>query len=336
MINLAIASTTTLSALIALRKLAPIVGLIDKPNERKLHAGNIPLIGGLSISFALLIHQLLNPTIPNVEVFSLCLLSLAILGGFDDRFDLCFKVRLAVQAILAVVMIHQTGLSLSYLGNMFGFGVINSEILGYVLTGIGVIGAINAFNMLDGSDGLVGTVAIVTFSSLAIVFGWSGDAGYQLFCLVIIFAIIPFLLFNTGVLGEKRKVFMGDAGSMVIGFVVIWLLLLASQPTGISAMRPVTALWLIAIPLMDMTRVMCTRVSAGLSPFHPDRTHIHHVFQNQGLSKFKVVLLILALANGMSAFGLYGEVKQIPEPVMFYSFIGAFLLYLVVIRKLQN
>ena len=96
-------------------------------------------------------------------------------------------------------------------------------------------------------------------------------------CLYVVFivAIIPYILMNLGILGRERKVFMGDAGSMMIGFTVIWLLLGASQDPSGSLMRPITALWLIAVPLMDMAAIMFRRVRRGVSPFKPDREHLH-------------------------------------------------------------
>ncbi|MFA0071872.1 undecaprenyl-phosphate alpha-N-acetylglucosaminyl 1-phosphate transferase, partial [Vibrio breoganii] len=102
--------------------------------------------------------------------------------------------------------------------------------------------------------------------------------GLAYLCVVFIVAIIPYILMNLGILGRERKVFMGDAGSMMIGFTVIWLLLGASQDPSESLMRPITALWLIAVPLMDMAAIMFRRVRRGVSPFKPDREHLHHIF----------------------------------------------------------
>lgn len=91
-------------------------------------------------------------------------------------------------------------------------------------------------------------------------------------------------MMNLGILGRERKVFMGDAGSMMIGFAVIWLLLGASQDPLETMMRPITALWLIAVPLMDMAAIMFRRVRRGDSPLKPDREHLHHIFQRLGFT----------------------------------------------------
>ncbi len=132
---------------------------------------------------------------------------------------------------------------------------------------------------------------------------------------------------NLGLLGKKRKIFMGDAGSMMIGFTVIWVLLSASQSTNDPLMRPVTALWLIALPLMDMAAIMIRRIRRGDSPFKPDREHLHHIFQRMGLNSRQTLFAICCLASALTAFGLYGEVTGLSEAFMFYAFITCFALY---------
>jgi UDP-GlcNAc:undecaprenyl-phosphate GlcNAc-1-phosphate transferase len=146
-------------------------------------------------------------------------------------------------------------------------------------------------------------------------------------CLVFIAAALPYIGMNLGLLGKKRKVFMGDAGSMMIGFTVIWLLLSGSQDNTGAIMRPVTALWLIALPLMDMAAIMIRRIRRGDSPFKPDREHLHHICQRLGLSSRQTLLAICLLASALTGFGIYGEIMQIPEPVMFYAFIACFIGY---------
>ena len=125
---------------------------------------------------------------------------------------------------------------------------------------------------------------------------------------------------------------MGDAGSMMIGFTVIWLLLGVSQ-TGSSEplMRPVTALWLIAVPLMDMTAIMIRRIRRGDSPFKPDREHLHHIFQRMGLSSKQTLIVICLIATLYAAFGIYGEIKNISEATMFVIFLSCFVLYSIML-----
>ena len=143
--------------------------------------------------------------------------------------------------------------------------------------------------------------------------------------------MIPYILMNLGLIGHKRKVFMGDAGSMMIGFTVIWLLIGASQTEGTPMIRPVTALWLIAIPLMDMVSIMIRRVKQGKSPFKPDRDHLHHICQRLGLSSIQTLGLICLIASLFAGIGILGEILLLPEYIMFYSFMVVFIGYLVIL-----
>ncbi|MBE4221596.1 UDP-N-acetylglucosamine--undecaprenyl-phosphate N-acetylglucosaminephosphotransferase, partial [Vibrio parahaemolyticus] len=319
---------SSFATLFLMRKVAKSIGLVDKPNERKLHEGAVPLIGGISICIVLTQFLTFKPEVIEYSwlyVGSIALLTL--IGAIDDKIDLSFKIRMGVQAGLSLVMIHIAGIELHSLGNMFGFGEINLGWTGIVITVLAVIGAINAFNMVDGIDGLLGGLSIVTFGALAYLLRVDAQHGLAYFCVVIIVAMLPYIFMNLGILGRARKVFMGDAGSMMIGFTVIWLLLGVSQAESKPLMRPVTALWLIAVPLMDMTAIMIRRIRRGDSPFKPDREHLHHIFQRLGLSSKQTLVVICLIASAYAAFGIYGELTGLSEAIMFYSFIACFVAY---------
>ncbi|HIF9331008.1 TPA: UDP-N-acetylglucosamine--undecaprenyl-phosphate N-acetylglucosaminephosphotransferase [Photobacterium damselae] len=327
-IELAFVFFSSLTALFLLRKLAKKIGLVDTPNERKLHQGAVPLVGGISICVTLVQFLYYNPDLLNDSgLYAICIIVLTMIGAVDDKVDLSFKVRLLVQGGLSICMIYFAGLKLHTLGNMFAFGDVNLGNMGYVVTILAVIGAINAFNMVDGIDGLLGGLAIVTFGGLGIMLTIDSQSHLAFICMVIIAAILPYVLLNLGFFGRKRRVFMGDAGSMLIGFTVIWLLLLASQNGTKPPLRPVTALWLIAVPLMDMAAIMIRRVRRGDSPFKPDREHLHHIFQRLGLTPHQTLGVICFIACCYAGFGIFGEVANIPEYVMFALFIFCFIVY---------
>ncbi len=316
------------TALFYLRKLAKKIDLVDKPNARKLHHGSVPLVGGISICLSMLYFLFNNPNIiPNTELYAACILVLVFIGALDDKFDISFKIRFAVQAGLSVAMMVIGNIELHSLGNIFGSGDVTLGWPGYLVTIIAVVGAINAFNMVDGIDGLLGGLSIVTFGGLGIMLAHDGQFNIAYLCLVMVVITIPYILLNLGVFGRKRKVFMGDAGSMLIGFTVIWLLLLSSQNGTKPPLRPVTALWLIAVPLMDMAAIMIRRIRRGDSPFKPDREHLHHIFQRLGLSSLQTLALICLIATSFAAFGILGEMYNISEALMFYSFMVCFFIY---------
>ncbi len=312
-----------------MRKVAKKIGLVDRPNERKLHSGAIPLVGGLSICISLLYFIFNNPSVFfNAKLYAVSILILVGVGVLDDRFDISFKVRFAVQAALSVAMMVVGGMELRSIGNVFGSGdVLTFSWFGHIVTILAVVGIINAFNMVDGIDGLLGGLSMVTFGSLGILLLYRGQHNIAYACLAMIVAIIPYMLLNLEVFGRKCKVFMGDAGSMLIGFTVIWFLLVSTQ--GIqSPVRPVTALWLIAVPLMDMVATMIRRIRQGNSPFKPDREHLHHTFQDAGLSSTQTFITITVIALFYAVVGIAGEIYDIPEYIMLYSFAACFGGYL--------
>lgn len=318
----------SLTSLLVLRHVACQIGLVDKPNERKRHQGAIPLVGGISICFSLVYFLFNNPNlIPNSPLYTFCILLLVIVGALDDKYDISFKIRMLLQAGLSIAMMFIGGIELHTIGDVLGLGNIQLGWAGYIITIFAVIGAINAFNMVDGIDGLLGALSVVTFGGLGLMLSYDGQFQLAYLCLVIIVIITPYILLNIGVLGVKRKVFMGDAGSMLIGFTVIWFLLLSSQNGTTPPLRPITALWLIAIPLMDMAAIMLRRIRRGDSPFKPDREHLHHIFQRLGLNSSQTLLAISTIAVVFAAIGILGEIYNIPEAWMFYSFMGCFVIY---------
>lgn len=334
LIELAFVFFFSLASLYMLRKAAKIVGLVDKPNERKQHEGFIPLVGGIAVFITLAQYIYNNPNIfPHSTLFLVSIAVLTIVGAVDDKFDISFKIRLLVQAFLTIVMIYISGLELNHIGNILGIGNLYFGALAPIITVLAVVGTINAFNMVDGIDGLLGGLSIVTFTSVAVIMQLQGQTSLASFCIVIVVAMLPYVLMNLGLLGRRRRVFMGDAGSMMIGFSVIWLLLSASQATGSPVMRPVTALWLIALPLMDMAAIMYRRIKRRRSPFRPDREHLHHVCQRIGLSNKQTLMFICGLAMAFAGFGIIGEVLLLPESIMFITFIVCFFTYNLLLLK---
>jgi UDP-GlcNAc:undecaprenyl-phosphate GlcNAc-1-phosphate transferase len=163
----------------------------------------------------------------------------------------------------------------------------------------------------------------------------SGQNDYVSYPLILATATIPYLIFNLGLASKARKIFMGDAGSMFIGLSVIWLLTMGTQNENAS-FRPVTALWICAVPLMDMLAIVVRRYKNGKSPFKPDRDHLHHILQRVGYSSRKTLLIISISAVAMSIIGLAGEYFNVPDIIMLTGFIFMFVCYVVVIRKITK
>lgn len=327
-LELLIIFTFSLSLLYALRSLAKRIQLVDVPNARKNHSGAIPLVGGIAISITFLLYILFNPS-SFTYPYHLCsaMVILLVVGVLDDKYDVDFKIRFAVQGGLALAMMIFADVKLHSLGDILGVGDIHLDWFGYIVTVFAVIGLINAFNMVDGIDGLLGGLSIVTFGAMGLLLAVEGHLNDAYICLVLIIIMLPYVLFNLGLLGRQRKIFMGDAGSMMIGFIVVWSLMCMSQIEGRVSIRPVTALWFVAIPLMDMAAIMIRRIRRGDSPFKPDREHLHHICQRLGLTSRQTLLAICFFASLCAGFGLYGEAQHISESIMFFSFLALFIIY---------
>lgn len=195
------------SVLYCMRKVGYAIGLVDKPHARKHHEGVVPLVGGISLCITVLYFLYVNAAeFKRVEVAAACLTVLVLIGVADDRFDISFKLRMGVQAILALIIMNYTGLTLSYVGNVFGLGVLDFPIVvDSIVTVIAVIGAINAFNMVDGIDGLLGGLSMVVFASLGVVFFAYELEFYTFFMAVMVVILLPFVLFNLGYFGKLRR-----------------------------------------------------------------------------------------------------------------------------------
>jgi len=320
-------------ALLLLYPLSIRLGFVDSPSERKHHNGDIPLIGGLSIYISLSLLFLLFPTlIPDSAAYLICSSILVLIGFVDDKFDISVTSRMLILISLSIWLFYTAGFGIYDLGDLFGYGNVNLNGFSLVFTIAAIIGSITAFNMVDGLDGLLGGLACTTFSGMALLFWHENQYNLMLYCLVFIVAMAPYLLFNLAPLpNNKHKIFMGDSGSLFIGFSVIWLLIEGSQEvnnaTSKVIIHPVTALWLIAIPLMDMAATMIRRIRKRQSPFKADREHIHHIFQRIGFSPLQTLLIICSSSLCLMLIGVAGELYGVSEAKMFIGFLCLFGLY---------
>ena len=315
-------------------------GLVDKADHRKLHKGNIPVIGGPAIYCALVFALYMNQQFtPEILSFVLCSGFLMLLGVIDDKINLKVSLRLSSMIAITTFLYYFAEFQISSLGNLFALGEVALNRASLVFTIIVVIGVITAFNMVDGVDGLLGCLSIITFLAGAVLFAVNGQLELASTCICFIAALIPFLMCNLSLLpGNRYKVFMGDSGSFFIGFTVICLLIAGSQesmhiddvivsPDSPAAFKPVTALWLIAVPVLDMIANIIRRVKNKKSPLHPDRGHIHHILQDMGLSDKQVLILLSTFAIFSATVGVIGGILNVPEVVMSGLLILLFAAY---------
>lgn len=312
--------------LVVMRPVAEKIGLVDKPNFRKRHQGVIPLIGGIALYLGNVAFYLLEWDQMRLPILYLSALTiLLIIGVLDDRFDISPFIRASIQAILAGAMIY-SGLSIENLGQLIAPFSLEIGTLGVVLTVFITIGVINAFNMIDGIDGLLAGLSGVSFAGLGALMYLDEQYALAGWCFAMVLILLPYALFNLSVFGMKWKVFMGDSGSTLIGFTIIWILLLSTQGQG-HPISPITGLWLIAVPLIDMVAVFFRRLKKGKSPFRPDRLHIHHLMMRAGLSSRQALIVITFGSALCATTGVMGEVFYWNQWVMFVGFVSLFFLY---------
>ncbi len=254
---------------------------------------------------------------------------LTLVGLYDDLFSLRPALRFLFQIGAILLMALAGDVTLASLGNLFGWGSILLGDFTIPLTIFAVVGVINAFNMIDGLDGLAGglallaTLCMIVLNLLAPTAGGTSISALSALALV----ITGFLCFNLRHPWRTRaEVFMGDAGSTMLGFVLGWFLVYLSQGRE-AVMAPVTAIWIVALPLMDTVAVMTRRIRAGHSPFAADRQHLHHLLLGLGLTDGRVSAILLVAAALAATGGVLAWWLDVPESWQFYTFLAAFTLY---------
>ncbi len=315
--------------ILILRPAAERIGLLDQPNVRSSHRRPTPLVGGVSIYLAFCVGAaaaFLSGLLPwDSYAFSLLGggLLLVTVGAVDDARDLSPMLRFGVQIVAALVMVYGGGVVLADLGRMLPSGeVLELGILAVPFTVFATIGVINALNMSDGLDGLSGTLAIISISGMMIVALVNGGPVDTVLLAVLAAAILGFLLFNLRLPWRSRaSIFMGDAGSMFLGYALTWFAISLSQGDE-RALAPAAALWFLMLPLFDTVSMMLRRVARGRSPFSADREHIHHVFLMAGFTVNETVTVMAAAALIGAGIGLLCLDVRLPE----FSIAGFFLI----------
>lgn len=329
-------------AVCLLSPLARAIKLLDKPDNRKLHAGSIPLVGGLAVAVAVfaVIGSFDGMAYPGTSIFITIGIILVALGALDDYIEIRPKYRLAVQIAIGIALCFVAELKVVNVGNLYGNGHL---LLGYALS-IGFtimcsVGVFNSINMIDGIDGLAGVIAIISASTLAFVSAQAGDTYSTGILIALVAALLPFMLFNLSVFGKKNKVFLGDAGSLFLGFVLLWFFITLSQGDNAS-LSPVVAGWIFGVPLVDTVSVIVGRMIRGEAPLRAGRDHIHHRLLSHGFELRTVLIIISFYHLSFNAVGVLFNNNLAAEPYLFWSFvlitICHFFLLNVVLPKFQQ
>jgi UDP-GlcNAc:undecaprenyl-phosphate/decaprenyl-phosphate GlcNAc-1-phosphate transferase len=324
----------TIFVLLVLQRVAGHFRLIDTPGAHRYHASPTPLIGGLAI-FLSFVVGLLVFEVPLGEYRVLLLVSgiMLITGTLDDIHDLSSGARFLAQIIVAFMIIFLDDIQLVTLGQLFGDWELYLGGFSVLLSVFAIVGIVNAMNMSDGMDGLGGSLFFTAFAALTWLCFMAGlNQELPVLCILLV-CVFAFLLFNVRIgIRSAAKVFLGDSGSLFLGVVAAWLLVRYSQKP-FELLDPVTALWIVAIPLTDTITVMSRRLIAGKSPFRADRTHVHHLLLHNGLSVDRTLNIVGGGAIILAFGGIALEVFAVPEYVRFYLAMMLFSIYFVVSNR---
>lgn len=302
-------------------------GHVDLPGDRKRHDEPTPLCGGFAIGLAFLLVG--AATTLFWDYAGLCggLLMLAAFGTIDDVHNIPAYLRLGIQALVVLVgMVGLGGVTVSTLGALFGATPLILGWLAVPFTIVAVVGLLNSINMIDGVDGLAGGFSLLVF--LIFAGALAGNANPAILC-IFIGAVAAFLAFNMRTPWRRRaSVFLGDAGSLMLGFALAWYAVTLSQGQS-PALRPITMVWLFGLPLADTACLMITRAVRHSNPMRADRRHFHHLLFRFGLSVSQVCGVWLGVAALFMLAGLLGEWAGLPEAAMFYGFCAVFGVYCI-------
>ena len=298
--------------------------MLDIPNERSHHCEIIPRGAGIGFVSAFLVGVAVFEHTVFIEYWFLFLTIFMVfaIGILDDRHDASPKMKFLV-IFFAVFIMWLFGVSIESIGVWFGYD-LKLLWLALPFSMFAIAGFTNALNLIDGLDGLAASISVV----ILIFFGFIGYENNDHLMVVLstfsIAALVGFILLNW----NPAKIFMGDSGSLSLGFIVSVISVLSLQ-----YIHPVTILYFAAIPILDTLVVMIRRTRRGRSPFSPDRTHIHHIlviFFDGNVKKTVIFLVMLQALFSASAYLLANVIHSAPLSMFpLYALLGFGVIFVV-------
>lgn len=311
-----------------LSRIGMAIGLVDKPaDKRKVHKIPRPLVGGIAIVIAATFSSLALIPLSGFRGYFLGLAVLLLVGFFDDYKELGHQQKFVAQIGAVMLMMYFSRVFLVSFGDILGGGPLsipNYPWLIWAVTVFCVIGVINALNMIDGLDGLAGGVSFIAFIVFAIHASLAGDMTLMLLNLALAGAVLGFLRFNW----YPSSVFMGDAGSMCLGFSLAFMALALTQGSG-ARVSPVVPLLVLGVPITDTLTLMGTRIIRGKSPFKADQYHLHHIFMRYGMGRALAVKVILGVSALFGGLSLISTIHMVRDWCLFLIFSLYFLIFVV-------
>lgn len=297
-------------------RLAPVFGVIDIPNDRKVHKAAIPRIGGIAMIIGAIVPIIFWLPFNN-DTVSLLLgfLILLVFGVWDDKDNLHYKFKFLGQLLAVLVVV--------FMGDVVVYHVpfIDHDLppaIAIPFTIFALVGITNAINLSDGLDGLAGGTMLLTFSMIAFLAYSSSSTTLVLICLSVVGAILGFLRHNT----YPARIFMGDTGSQFLGFSAGVLVIVLSQRAN-TAISPVVPLVLLGLPILDTFTVMVQRIYEKKSPFSPDKNHIHHKLLDIGFDHYEAVFIIYLVQTALVTMAYF---MRYESDLLIFLIYGVFSL----------
>ncbi len=280
-----------------IQKYATKIGMLDIPNDRSSHTAPTPRGAGIAMFLAYTLVLVLFHTAFVLEYigFFIGITLIFILGVYDDAKDTSPRFKLLIIAVATALIFFVDGLEINTLGHWFGVEIQLPFVIALCVTLFAVGGFTNALNLVDGLDGLAGSLSLVILASLYYIGHAYNDQFIMIVSFFVIISLLAFLLFNW----YPASIFMGDSGSLVLGFIISVLSIKA-----INYVSDTTILFIAAVPIIDTIIVMTRRIQRGLSPFAPDKSHFHHKILMLRGSVDASVHILIALQIILSSIGL--------------------------------
>lgn len=310
-------------------KISIMKNLVDNPDARKLQRNPVPVMGGIAVFFGIVIGTCSSQTMlndPNVFMLITAMLIMLYIGTMDDIMDLSPGIRFFIEILIVAWLMYVNKASINSLWGLWGVEEIPLW-LSCPLTIFAAVGIINAINLIDGVNGLSSGFCFMASVLFAITFYKSGNTSMTIIAISAAGAIIPFFLHN--VFGNSTKMFIGDGGTLVMGTMMsMFVISILKSDTACAkfaeegmGLVPFT-LAILSIPVFDTVRVMTTRILNKKSPFHPDKTHLHHLFIELGFSHIGTTMSILTMNFMIVAIWYLSYKLGAPIDVQLYIVIG--------------
>jgi UDP-N-acetylmuramyl pentapeptide phosphotransferase/UDP-N-acetylglucosamine-1-phosphate transferase len=332
-------------------KVAREKGLVDLPEDpRKIHTRAVPTVGGIMIFAALMVNiffWLSVGPVPSPEMFksgsalAACTVTIFFMGLKDDLIGLAPAKKLLVHLAVGFILIALGGFRIETFGGLFGIEVL-PESFSFVFSMFVYIVVVNALNLIDGVDGLVGGYSIIAMSAFGLWFVQTDQIPNAIIALTMAGSMLGFLVFNFA----PARIFLGDSGSLIVGLVAFCLTtkvlntpqeLVPEAWSGLS--KPVLAMAILAYPLVDTLRVFILRAARGISPFSPDRNHLHHrlMMRTRNHARTSIFVYVFSLSILAIAWGRPYLFPSMQEEGMFFGlFALSFAWFLPVLRSTRG